>query len=93
MSTSKLQIILELKDRLTKGVNRAKGKVNSTLKGIKRKFKQFSLESSQAFKGMTDQIPGLGNALSLLSNPYVCFSDCWSRRLWTCRICVGRTPL
>ena len=70
MAQTKLELLLELKNRLKAGLSSAKGTLMTEMKDMKEKLGSFSSSNMKAFKGITDQIPGLGSALSLLANPY-----------------------
>ena len=70
MVQAKLQLLLELKNKLKAGLNQAKAQVGNELKGLKEQLTKFSHANSQAFEAISDQVPGLGRALSLLANPY-----------------------
>ena len=70
MAQSKLELLLELKNRLKAGLSSAKNTVFTELKGMKSKLSEFSTNNMKAIKGITDEIPGVGRALGLLANPY-----------------------
>lgn len=70
MAQSKLELLLELKNRLKGGLASAKNTVFSELKDMKSKLNDFSSANLKAFKGISDEIPMLGRAVSLLANPY-----------------------
>lgn len=67
---AKVQLILELKNRLNTGLSEAKKRLNGTVDGMKQKLNSLKLSHTKAFSAMTDQIPGLGNAMALMGNPY-----------------------
>ncbi|KXX70604.1 phage tail tape measure protein [Flammeovirga sp. SJP92] len=71
MSKRKIQVILDLKDRLSKGITKAKNKVNKTVDGLNRKIGSFKAKNMEMFSAISSEIPGVGRALELLSNPYV----------------------
>ncbi|WP_156152620.1 hypothetical protein, partial [Flammeovirga sp. OC4] len=71
MSKSKIQVILEMKDRLSKGIGRAKKSVSKGVDTMNRKLGSFKAKNIEAFSAITNEIPGVGRALELLSNPYV----------------------
>ncbi|TCN63693.1 phage tail tape measure protein [Acetobacteroides hydrogenigenes] len=68
---AKVQLILELKNRLNTGLSEAKKRLNGTVEGMKDKLNSLKLSHTKAFSAMTDQIPGFGNAMAALGNPYV----------------------
>lgn len=70
MAQAKLELLLELKNRLKAGLSTAKNSVLTSMKDMKSKLSDFTASNMQAFKGIADQIPGVGSALSLLANPY-----------------------
>jgi TP901 family phage tail tape measure protein len=70
MAQAKLELLLELKNRLRAGLSSAKNSVTSGLTDLKSKLKSFTVANSQAFDAITARVPGVGNAIALLSNPY-----------------------
>jgi len=88
---AKVQLILELKNRLKTGLSEAKQRVCSTVDemkgklgslkgswksglgsfdGLMGKVSSLKLGHSKAFQAMKSEVPGLGNAIGLLTNPY-----------------------
>lgn len=67
---AKVSLLLELKNRMSTALTRAKENVNGSVAHMKGKFNELKLSHSKAFAGMKDEIPGLSSAMSLLSNPY-----------------------
>jgi len=67
---AKLQLLIDIKEKLNVGFNKAKKKVDSAVNGMQRKLNTISLNTSKAFGAIKDQIPGVGSALGLLANPY-----------------------
>jgi TP901 family phage tail tape measure protein len=67
---AKVQLILELKDRLKTGLSEAKKKVNSTVSDMKGRLNSLKNEHVAAFTAMRNQIPLFGNAVAALGNPY-----------------------
>lgn len=88
---AKVQLILELKNRLKTGLSEAKQRVCSTVDemkgklgslksswkgsfgsfdGLMGKISSLKLGHSKAFQAMKSEVPGLGNAIGLLTNPY-----------------------
>jgi TP901 family phage tail tape measure protein len=85
-ATAKLELILEMKNKLTAGFGKAKQLVNSELKEMSSKmsefkntftsnfknlFNNFSAGSTKAFAAIKDEVPGVARALELLTNPWV----------------------
>ena len=68
---AKLQLLIELKDRLNVGLNKAKESVDRAVGGMQAKLKTFSLRNVEALDAIKSEIPGVGRALTLLANPYV----------------------
>ncbi|MBS2100697.1 phage tail tape measure protein [Carboxylicivirga linearis] len=67
---AKVQLLLELKNRMKTGLSEAKKKVNSSVGDMKNKLSELKNHHVKMFSAMRDQIPMFGNALSLLKNPY-----------------------
>jgi len=68
---AKVQLILEMKERLKTGFTKAKEVVNSNVRDIKNRLADLKLSHIKAFQAMKDEIPGFGRAMELLGNPYV----------------------
>ena len=68
---AKVQLILELKERIKAGLSSAKKAVNQTVQEMKDKLASLKTSHIETFKAMGDQIPGFSSAMSLLGNPYV----------------------
>lgn len=66
---AKLQLLIEIKDKLNVGLNSARQTVDRAVGGMQRRLNAFSDRATQAFGGLADQIPGVGSALSMLANP------------------------
>lgn len=67
---AKVQLILELKNRITTSLTKAKESVNSNVSAMKSKLAELKVHHTQAFQAMADQVPGLGSAMTMLANPY-----------------------
>jgi TP901 family phage tail tape measure protein len=67
---SKIELLLELKNKLKAGLNSARDTLNKSVGSMKQKMAEIKSSSIEAFSAAKDQIPGLSNALDLLSNPY-----------------------
>lgn len=70
MAQAKLELLLELKNRLKAGLATAKSNALTQLKSMKSSLNEFSNHNMKAFSGIMDQIPGVGRAVGLLANPY-----------------------
>lgn len=70
MAQAKLELLLELKNRLKGGLATAKNSVLTSMKDMKGKLNDFTTSNMKAFSAIADEIPGVGRALSLLANPY-----------------------
>jgi TP901 family phage tail tape measure protein len=71
MAQSKLELILELKDRMRSGLSSARASVNTATAEMRERINQLRTESVRAFAAIRDEIPGVGRALELLKNPFV----------------------
>lgn len=67
---AKLQLLIEIKDKLNVGLNKAKQSVNKAVGGMQRKLNSISTSTTKAFGAIRDQVPGVGSALGMLANPY-----------------------
>lgn len=65
--TEKLNVLLTLKDRLSGGLN----KIKTKFKGFGGQVEKFRLKNMALFDAIEDRVPGVGNMLKMLSNPYV----------------------
>lgn len=68
--SAKVSLILELKNRMTSSLSRAKENVNKSIGDIKARLANLKQSHMEAFSAMKNEVPGLGGAMSLLSNPY-----------------------
>jgi TP901 family phage tail tape measure protein len=66
---AKVTLLLELKNKLKGTLDTARKFVSDNVEGMKEKLKGLKSSYVETFSAMKDQIPGLGNALSLISNP------------------------
>jgi TP901 family phage tail tape measure protein len=69
--SAKVTLILELKERIKSGLGKAKSIVNENVKEMKDKLNSLKAEHIKTFQSMKDEVPGLGRALELVTNPYV----------------------
>ncbi|MCU6167902.1 hypothetical protein, partial [Enterobacter roggenkampii] len=67
---AKLQLLIDIKEKLNVGLNKAKQKVDHAVGGMQKKLNSISINSTKAFGAITESIPGVGGALSSLVNPY-----------------------
>ncbi len=70
MAQAKLELLLELKNRLKAGLASAKNSVMTEMKDIKGRLSSFTANNMKAFSAITDEIPFVGRAVGLLANPY-----------------------
>ncbi|MBN2669972.1 MAG: phage tail tape measure protein [Bacteroidales bacterium] len=69
---SKLQLVLELKNKLfNKRLRETRERVSSATGKMKSKFKAMKNEHIKAFSAMKDQFPMLGRGIELITNKYV----------------------
>lgn len=67
---AKLQLLIDIKEKLNVGLNKAKQKVDRAVGGMQKKLNSISINSTKAFGAIKDQIPGLAGSLGMLANPY-----------------------
>lgn len=67
---ARVSVYLELKNKLKTGLDQAKQYLNKNVQDMKGKLNELKNSHIQSFKAMQDQVPGFGNAMSLLGNPY-----------------------
>lgn len=68
---AKLQLLIELKQKLNAGLDKAKTVVEKATGQMQTRLDSLKMHHIKAFKAMEDRIPGLKNAMELLRNPYV----------------------
>ncbi len=71
MSTgaAKVSLILELKNKIHGGFQKAKQYVNENVRDLKSRISSLKESSISAFKEMTGSVPGLGDVIRLAKNP------------------------
>jgi len=69
MATSKLQLLIELKDKLKMGLDGAKKKVAEATGGMQKKLDAFKANTIRHFADLKSEIPELGRAWNILTNP------------------------
>jgi len=68
---AKLQLLIDLKNNLNAGLDAAKKKVDKTTGQMQDKLDKFKASNIKAFNAIKDEVPGIGRALELITNPYV----------------------
>ncbi|MFV0378334.1 MAG: phage tail tape measure protein [Mangrovibacterium sp.] len=67
--TSKLQLLIELKNKLKMGLDGAKQQVDRATGGMQRKLDAFKANTIRHFADLKSEIPELGRAWNILTNP------------------------
>lgn len=68
---AKLQLLIDLKNNLKTGLDGAKKQVEKATGQIQGKLDNFKMNNIKAFDAIKEQVPGVGNAIGMLTNPYV----------------------
>jgi TP901 family phage tail tape measure protein len=68
---SKLQLLIDLKNKLGAGLNEAKNQVKKATGDMQGKLDAFKTKNIEAFNSIKDEVPGAARAMQLLSNPIV----------------------
>lgn len=68
---AKLQLLIELKNKLKSGLDVAKKQVEKSTGQMQSKLNSFKISNVKMFDAIKDQVPGAAGALSMLANPYV----------------------
>lgn len=66
---ARLQLLIDLKNKLNVGLNSAKDQVNKATGAMQSKLDAFKISTIQSFNNMKNEIPGIGSAFSLITNP------------------------
>ncbi|MFV0310529.1 MAG: phage tail tape measure protein [Dysgonomonas sp.] len=66
---TRLELILELNNRIGGGLAQAKSQIRSEIGGMQARLGEFGAAFKKDFKGMANEIPMMGKGLSLLTNP------------------------
>lgn len=66
---TKLELILELKNKIKAGLSSARETLNNGISAMKRKMAELKSSAKEAFDEIRNGIPGLDKALELASNP------------------------
>lgn len=69
MANAKIQLLLDLKDRISQGLNRAKTAVSEASEEMKKKLGGLKNYWVDAFKEMREQIPAFDQAVKFITNP------------------------
>jgi len=68
---AKVELILQLKERVKTGLSKAKDKVERYTGDMKNRLTSLKNSHVQAFRAMRAEIPMFGRAMEILGNPYV----------------------
>ena len=68
---SRLQLLINLNNRLGAGLNAARQQVERATGGMQGRLDAFSARNVQAFGALRDEVPGVGRAFELIGNPIV----------------------
>ena len=68
---SKLQLLIDLKNKLKVGLDSAKDQVNKATGSMQSKLNAFKVSNIEAFNSIKDEVPGASRAFQMLSNPIV----------------------
>ena len=69
-ATSKLQLLIELRNKLNAGLTRARRQVDEAVGGMQRRLNSLGAGNLRMFNAISEQVPGIGSALGMLANPY-----------------------
>ncbi|WP_367867884.1 phage tail tape measure protein [Pedobacter sp. WC2423] len=67
---AKIELLLELRNKIKAGMSSARSQINSGVSSMKLKLAELKGGASEAFNSISDQIPGLDQAMKLITNPY-----------------------
>jgi TP901 family phage tail tape measure protein len=68
---ARINVILELKNKVKTGMSQAKQYINKNVNEIKDRIGSLKESTVQAFSSMADSVPGFGNVIGMLKNPLV----------------------
>jgi len=68
---AKIELLLELKNKIKTGITKARNNINSRVKEMKEDLCSLKEHHVKAFSAMREEIPMLDKAMRLLGNPYV----------------------
>lgn len=66
---TRLELILELNNRIGGGLAQAKSQIRSEIGGMQTRLGEFSAKAKKDFKDIGDEIPMMGKGMKLLGNP------------------------
>jgi len=72
--TAKLQLLIDLKNKLGAGLNNAKRQVEKATGDMQGKLNAFKSNTIKAFDAIKSEVPFVGKAIELLKNPFVLIS-------------------
>ena len=67
---AKLELLINIKEKLKLGLDSAKKKVETTVNKIQDKLNSIDVGINKVFESIINQIPGVGSSLMSLVNPY-----------------------
>lgn len=68
---SKLQLLIDLRNRLGAGLNSARQQVDRATGSMQRRLDAFRTSNVQMFDAIENRVPGVSGALGMLANPYL----------------------
>ena len=68
---AKLELLIELKNKMTAGLNSAKKHIEKACGDMQNKLNAFKASTIKAFGDIKKEVPGLGRAIDLIKNPLV----------------------
>jgi len=68
---AKLQLLIELNNKINQGLNTAKKQVEKATGQMQGKLDAFKINNVKAFDAIKESVPGLSSALYMLANPYI----------------------
>jgi phage tail tape measure protein, TP901 family, core region len=68
---AKLQLLIDLKNNLSAGLDKAKKQVDKACGGMQDKLSGLKSKNIEVFNAIKSEVPGVGRALEFLANPYV----------------------
>lgn len=66
---TRLELILELNNRIGAGLTQAKTQIRSEIGGMQARLGEFAAKGKKDFKAIGDEIPVIGKGLGLMTNP------------------------
>lgn len=68
--SARIELVLELRNRIRAGMSSARSQLNSGVSSMRTRLAELRSGTSQLFNSITSQIPGVGDAIGSLANPY-----------------------